>query len=72
MCCPSCGNPVFYVRFDYGVCRETGYHDAGETPHCEVHGRLDEGDLLDATQVAELASLFDGERDAVESAGGVE
>ncbi len=61
MFCPLCTEPVFYVPFDYGVCRETGYHDAGETPHCEVHGRLDEGDLLDEAQVAELISLFETE-----------
>jgi hypothetical protein len=29
--CPECGSHNIAIKhYDYGVCRETGYHDAGE------------------------------------------
>ena len=33
--CPQCGGVSIVVKpYDYGVCRETGYHDAGERFEC--------------------------------------
>ena len=33
--CPECGaRDVVVKEYDYGVCRETGYHDAGERFRC--------------------------------------
>ncbi len=40
----ACGGHIFWVEYDYGACRETGYHDTGEWPHCEKCGLVDEGD----------------------------
>ena len=42
--CPECGsNHLAIKQYDYGACRETGYHDAGERFHCRDCG--DEGDV---------------------------
>jgi hypothetical protein len=45
--CPECGSHNVRVEpYDYGVCRETGYHDAGEMYVCGDCGtRGDDGDL---------------------------
>jgi hypothetical protein len=37
--CPECGNNRVEIKhYDYGVCRETGYHDAGEYFQCRDCG----------------------------------
>ena len=44
--CPECGGKsVVLKHYDYGVCRETGYHDAGERFRCRDCGA--EGDAGD-------------------------
>ena len=44
--CPNCNSDDLHIEeYDYGVCRETGYHDAGVRYHCRACG--DEGDADD-------------------------
>ena len=52
--CPECGSEQVTVsRYDFGVCPQTGYHDAGERFHCQACGATgDAGDLC--PRVAEL------------------
>jgi hypothetical protein len=46
MGCPNCGSDDLRIEeYDFGVCRETGYHDAGERYRCLACG--DEGDADD-------------------------
>ena len=50
--CPECGSDyVRAVRYDYGVCGQTGYHDAGEGYTC-----LDCGTTGDADDLAKQSS----------------
>jgi hypothetical protein len=45
--CPECGSTNLTIReYDYGRCRETGYHDAGEMFWCLECGEM--GDASDA------------------------
>jgi len=48
MCCPECLSAEITVReYDFGMCRETGYHDAGERFTCHSCGATgDVGDLV--------------------------
>ena len=47
MNCPECGSTnLILEEFDFGVCRETGYHDAGELFRCRECGA--KGDVSDA------------------------
>ena len=48
--CPECGSEnVRVVEYDFGRCRETGYHDAGERYECHVCGACgDAGELVTA------------------------
>jgi hypothetical protein len=45
--CPECGSDNITIEpYDFGICLETGYHDAGERYACHVCGaRGDAGDL---------------------------
>ena len=37
--CPECGsNDIIIQPYDYGICRETGYHDVGEDFQCRACG----------------------------------
>jgi hypothetical protein len=39
MRCPECLSDHVEIReYDYGICRETGYHDAGERFRCTSCG----------------------------------
>lgn len=46
--CPECGSGNINVEpYDYGICRETGYHDGGERYACRDCGsRGDADDLI--------------------------
>ena len=47
MRCPEClGEHVEVREFDFGVCPETGYHDAGERFHCLDCGATGDADDL--------------------------
>jgi rubredoxin len=47
--CPECGSDEVTVQeYDFGICRETGYHDAGERFRCLVCGAA--GDAEDLGQ----------------------
>ena len=45
--CPECGSSSVAIKpYDFGVCIETGYNDAGEQFHCrECGARGDVDDL---------------------------
>lgn len=46
--CPECGSDNITVEpYDYCVCRETGYHDAGERYICHGCGTRGDADDLD-------------------------
>ena len=37
--CPECGSDNITIEpYDFGICRETGYHDAGERYACHACG----------------------------------
>jgi hypothetical protein len=45
--CPDCGSSNVHVEpYDYGFCRETGYHDAGELYACQDCGATGDADDL--------------------------
>jgi hypothetical protein len=45
--CPQCGSDdVRIEEYDFGICRETGYHDAGEIFICRACGAKGEIDEL--------------------------
>jgi len=48
MRCPEClSNDVTTGQYDFGICRQTGYHDAGERYRCHACGATgDVGDLV--------------------------
>ena len=51
--CPECGsNNVVIQHFDYGTCRQTGYHDAGEYFYCRDCEA--KGDVSDLTCVGDV------------------
>jgi len=44
--CPECESYNLVIKpYDYGICRETGYHDAGERFDCRDCGAT--GDVSD-------------------------
>lgn len=45
--CPECGSDEVTVEeYDFGICRETGYHDAGERFRCLACGADGDADDL--------------------------
>ncbi len=46
MCPECCGSNVRVVPYDFGVCRETGYRDAGERFECRSCGAAGDSDEL--------------------------
>ncbi len=47
--CPACGGNNFRtVEYDFGICRRTGYHDAGVSFECETCGVTGEAKDMDA------------------------
>ena len=49
--CPECGsNQVIPEAFDFGICSQTGYRDAGERFRCLACGA--QGDAEDMCQPA--------------------
>jgi hypothetical protein len=49
MRCPECLSDDIEIReYDFGICRETGYHDAGERFRCRACGAT--GDAEDLVQ----------------------
>ncbi len=55
MCCPTCGDILQGRIYDYGVCRETGYRDAGEYDYCDTCRKaVDEGDSIEDGLEAEM------------------
>lgn len=62
MLCPEClSDDVEVTEFDFGICPQTGYHDAGERFHCracEAAGDVD--DLLGAQRENLVPSRLSG------------
>jgi hypothetical protein len=52
--CPECGGELAITPYDFGVCRETGYHDAGERFVCRDCGA--EGDASELSALEVLAN----------------
>ncbi len=45
--CPECGSDhITFEEYDFGICSQTGYHDAGERFRCGTCGAT--GDVADA------------------------
>lgn len=56
--CPECGSSNFAIKqYDYGVCSETGYHDAGEQFHCRECGARGDVDDLHTPPTEDSASF---------------
>lgn len=48
MSCPECLSDDIEVReYDFGICRETGYHDAGERFWCRACGATGDAEDLE-------------------------
>jgi hypothetical protein len=57
--CPECGSTDIAIKqYDFGVCRETGYHDAGERFHCRACGATGDADDLRTTTAVETLGSF--------------
>jgi hypothetical protein len=53
--CPECVSTQVTIReFDFGVCPQTGYHDAGERFHCQACGAAGDADDLCTAPALEL------------------
>ena len=49
MRCPEClSGDIAIHEYDFGICRETGYHDAGERFTCRSCGATGDADDLTA------------------------
>lgn len=47
MRCPEClSDDVAIQEYDFGICRETGYHDAGEKFRCKNCGETGDAEDL--------------------------
>ncbi len=54
--CPECGSDYISIEeYDFGICSQTGYHDAGEHFRCGACGAT--GDADDACPPAEVETL---------------
>jgi hypothetical protein len=57
--CPECGNNHISIEgFDFGICSQTGYHDAGERFHCGTCGATGDADELSTTPAVETLGSF--------------
>jgi rubredoxin len=52
--CPECGSgEVTVQKYDFGICRETGYHDTGERFRCRACGAAgDAEDLVPCNSIS--------------------
>ncbi len=58
MSCPKCLSDDVEVReYDFGICSETGYHDAGERFRCRACGATGDADDLVADAVCNSISV---------------
>ncbi|HZT39931.1 MAG TPA: hypothetical protein VFA28_18710 [Bryobacteraceae bacterium] len=63
MPCPECLSGEVIVReYDFGVCPETGYHDAGERFRCLACGATGDADDLVAMDACNSISVGSSER----------
>ncbi len=64
--CPECGSDeVTAEEYDFGICRETGYHDAGERFRCRDCGAAGDAEDLEPCNSISVGSFraedfFDG------------
>lgn len=53
MRCPEClSDEVTIHEYDFGICRQTGYHDAGERFRCRICGATGDAEDLVADCLA--------------------
>jgi rubredoxin len=63
--CPECGSDeVTAEEYDFGICRETGYHDAGERFRCRACGAEGDAEDLVAADACNSISVGSSERAA--------
>jgi rubredoxin len=57
--CPECGSDqVMIEEYDFGICSQTGYHDAGERFRCGACGAQGDADELVVAQPVESDGSF--------------
>ena len=60
--CPECGSDHISIEeFDFGICSQTGYHDAGERFRCGACGATGDADELCTTPAVETFGSFPAE-----------
>ena len=61
--CPECGSDAVSVHeYDFGICPQTGYHDAGERFECHDCGAEGDGDDLAPSEDEDSSEAKTGER----------
>jgi hypothetical protein len=60
--CPECGSDQVAIHeFDFGVCPQTGYHDAGQRFQCGACGATGDADELCPLPAVEFLGSFRAE-----------
>jgi len=63
MACPEClSDEVIVHEYDFGICPQTGYHDAGERFRCLACGATGDADDLVPPDAANSISVGSSER----------
>jgi hypothetical protein len=61
--CPEClSDDVEVIAFDFGICSQTGYRDAGERFHCRECGTQGDADEMRAPPCGGEARVLPGHR----------
>jgi rubredoxin len=57
--CPECGSDQVTIQeFDFGICPQTGYHDAGARFRCQACGAKGDADDLEPARRPEILGSF--------------
>jgi rubredoxin len=68
MACPEClSDEVIVHEYDFGICPQTGYHDAGERFWCRACGAT--GDADDLVPIEECNSISVGSSERAAGGG---
>ena len=60
--CPECGSDQVAIHeFNFGVCQQTGYHDAGQRFQCRACGATGDADELGTQPAPEFLGSFRAE-----------
>jgi len=61
--CPECGSlEIIIEEYDFGICPQTGYHDAGERFRCRRCGTTGDADDLVADEACNPISVGSSKR----------